>query len=160
MAQIFHIAFAVPRLEETMKELSDAMGVQWRNIYGFAGKMRDEHGVVHEVDTRLTFSTPGPTVIELFEENPGTPLAATPGNPFHHVGVWAEDFWSEEARLDTLGWPCCGVSPDRSKPTRAGFFRGPSNITFELCTLNTDRPLLRDLYPPDSPFFGVPEDRH
>jgi catechol 2,3-dioxygenase-like lactoylglutathione lyase family enzyme len=154
MARIFHIAFAVPDLEFAMLEIGAAMKVTWRTVYDFAGQLSDERGVEHDVRTRLTFSSLGPTVIELFEEVPGTPLASLDGGPFHHLGVWTDDFWLDSARLTDAGWPCRGKSPERTKPVRAGFFRGPSDITVELCSTRVDRPHLRDLYPGDSPFHG------
>jgi hypothetical protein len=35
--------------------------------------------------------------------------------------------------------------------------RGPGGLMLEPCDVQRDRPFLRDLFPADSPLFGVPD---
>jgi hypothetical protein len=69
----------------------------------------------------------------------------------HHIGHWVDDLAAEARRLDTLGYP--------SYATAAGtplLNRGPAGTLIELCDLHSDRPSLRDLFPPGSEFAGEP----
>ena len=69
----------------------------------------------------------------------------------HHFGYWVDDLAAEAKRLDALGYPryaTAGTAPLLN--------RGPTGTFIELCDLHSDRPSLRDLFPPGSEFAGEP----
>jgi hypothetical protein len=73
------------------------------------------------------------------------------GGGVHHIGYWVDDLAAEGRRLDALGYPryaTAGATPLLN--------RGPAGTLIELCDLHSDRPSLRDLFPPGSEFAGEP----
>jgi hypothetical protein len=69
----------------------------------------------------------------------------------HHIGYWVNDIAAEAARLDALGYPSFATAG-----TTPLLNRGPAGTLGELCDLHSDRPSLRDLFPPASEFAGEP----
>ena len=69
----------------------------------------------------------------------------------HHIGYWVNDPATEAKRLDALGYPSYATAA-----TTPLLNRGPSGTLIELCDLHSDRPSLRDLFPPGSEFAGQP----
>lgn len=69
----------------------------------------------------------------------------------HHIGYWVDDLAAEAKRLDALGYP--GYATAGATPL---LNLGPAGILIELCDLHSDRPSLRDLFPPGSEFAGEP----
>jgi hypothetical protein len=70
---------------------------------------------------------------------------------FHRAAQGADGLAAEAKRLDALGYPAyatVGTAPLLN--------RGPAGTLIELCDLNSDRPSLRDLFPPESEFAGAP----
>ena len=61
-------------------------------------------------------------------------------------------FAVEANRLDALGYP--GYATVGATPL---LNRGPAGTLIELCDLHSDRPSLRDLFPPGSEFAGEPD---
>jgi hypothetical protein len=152
MSRIWHIGLAVPDLERGMAEFGTLFGLTWRPVVVRSMTMTDEHGAAHDVDCHVTFSLGGPFAVELWQALPGTPLATPPGGSFHHVGYWTDDHAAEKQRLADLGYP----DFLRSEPGLL-IARGPGNVRVEPCDLGRDQPYLRDLYPPDSPYYGTPQ---
>ena len=155
--KIWHIAFAVPNLEQAMVDFSAAFELTWRPIREVRLTLADEAGDRHEVLCRVTFSHQRGPAIELFEAVPGTPLAVRNGSSFHHLGGWVDDFEAEGERFERLGWPCF-TSADLSMHSVAiDIRRGPHGLLAELCDVNEDRPSMRDLFPATSPHYRPPE---
>jgi hypothetical protein len=103
------------------------------------------------VECHVVFSLGGPFAVEAWQAIPGTPLDMPEGGGVHHIGYWVDDLASEAKRLDALGYPryaTAGTTPLLN--------RGPAGTLIELCDLHSDRPSLRDLFPPESEFAGEP----
>src|ERR1700730_3893372 len=150
MPDIWHIAFAVPDLEQGMKDFGKAFGLEWRPVHHAVAHLTDEHGVQHEPTCHFTFSVGSPFAIEMWEAVPGTPLAAPGDTVLHHVGYWVDDLPAEVDRLEGEGWPCFMSGHS------VAVHRGPGGIMLEPCDVLRDRPFLRDLFPPDTPHHGEP----
>ena len=58
---------------------------------------------------------------------------------------------TEAKRLDALGYPGYATAGTTPLPNR-----GPAGTLIEPCDLHSDRPSLRDLFPPGSEFAGEP----
>jgi len=150
MGSIWHIAFAVPDLEQGMKEFGAAFGLDWRPVHRADAVLTDERGRDHEVTCTFTFSVGSPFAIEMWQAVPGTPLAAPGDTVLHHVGYWVEDLAAEAARLERRGWPCFMTGHS------VAVHRGPGGIMLEPCDVMRDRPFLRDLFPAGSRHHGAP----
>jgi hypothetical protein len=73
------------------------------------------------------------------------------GGGVHHIGYWVDDLAAEAKRPGALGYPghaTAGTTPLLN--------RGPAGTLIALCDLHSDRPSLRDLFPPGSEFAGEP----
>lgn len=148
-AKIWHIAFAVDKLEPAIEEFSKVLGLgEWTPIKHFVGDALDADGKPYRIDTRLTFATDGPVAIELFETVPDTPNAPAKGTSFHHLGIWGGSIPEEKARLEEAGWFLTGG--DTSEESRAAFFSSKLGIWFEACNVNAQRKGLEKYYPATS----------
>lgn len=108
-------------------------------------------GQSHDVEILVTFSLGGPFAVEVWQAVPGTPLDIPDSGGVHHIGYRVDDLAAEASRLDALGYPrfaTAGTTPLLN--------RGPAGTLVELCDLHSDRPSLRDLFPPESEFAGEP----
>ena len=92
-----------------------------------------------------------PFAVEVWQAIPGTPLDVPEAGGVHHIGYWVEDPAAEAKRLGALGYP--GYATAGTTPL---LNRGPAGTLIELCDLHSDRPSLRDLYPPGCEFAGEP----
>ncbi|GAB7007138.1 hypothetical protein JCM18899A_46120 [Nocardioides sp. AN3] len=145
---IWHIAFAVPSLEEGIEKFSETLKLRsWTPIKHFVGDATDGDGKPYVIDTRLAFATDGPVAFELFESAPGTPNEPAEGTIFHHMGYWAgaPTIPQEGERLATCEWFRTGG--DTSAESRAAFFASKIGIWFEACNLNAERKGLERYYP-------------
>jgi hypothetical protein len=146
---IWHLGLAVPDLEAGMVEFAALFGVEWRPVRVRHLTLTDAAGVDHEVNCEVTFSVGGPFALELWQAIPGTPLATPESGYLHHIGYWTDDVHAEGHRLEELGYPVAatvGGTPLLQ--------RGPGGMVLELCDLHSDRPSLRDLFPPASEHAG------
>lgn len=151
MESIWHIGFAVPELEGGKKELGDVFGLRWRPTRVRKLTLVEVTGQSHDVEILVTFSLGGPFAVEVWQAVPGTPLDIPDSGGVHHIGYWVDDLDAEASRLDALGYPrfaTAGTTPLLN--------RGPAGTLVELCDLHSDRPSLRDLFPPESEFAGEP----
>jgi catechol 2,3-dioxygenase-like lactoylglutathione lyase family enzyme len=151
MGAIWHIGIAVPDLEKGQRELGEVFGLRWRPVRVRRLTLTDEAGHNYDVECHVAFSLGGPFAVEVWQAIAGTPLDMPAGGGVHHIGYWLDDVAAEAKRLDSLGYP--------SFATAAGaplLNRGPAGTLVELCDLHSDRPSLRDLFPPDSEFAGEP----
>ncbi len=151
MESIWHIGFAVPDLEEGKKELGDVFGLRWRPTRVRKLTLVDADGRPHDVECHVTFSLGGPFAVEVWQAIPGTPLDIPESGGVHHIGYWVDDIAAEAKRLDGLGYPSFATAG-----TTPLLNRGPGGTLVELRDLHSDRPSLRDLFPPESEFAGEP----
>src|SRR5579863_7509632 len=151
MGKIWHIGIAVPDLEEGTRELGEVFGLRWRAPRVRKLTLADSAGRRCAVECHVAFSLGGPFAVEVWRAIPGTPLAMPEAGGVHHIGYWVDDLAAEAKRLDALGYPAyatVGTTPLLN--------RGPAGTLIELCDLKSDRPSLRDLFPPGSEFAGEP----
>jgi catechol 2,3-dioxygenase-like lactoylglutathione lyase family enzyme len=151
MGSIWHIGIAVPDLKKGQKELGEIFGLRWRPVRVRNLTLADAAGRFHEVECHVVFSLGGPFAVEVWEAIAYTPLDIPEGGGVHHIGYWVDDLAAEAKRLDSLGYPryaTVGTMPLLN--------RGPAGTLIELCDLHSDRPSLRDLFPPGSEFAGEP----
>ncbi len=151
MHSIWHIGIAVPDLEKGKKELGEVFGLRWRSARVRKLTLADAAGRPHEVGCHVVFSLGGPFAIEVWQAIPGTPLDMPEAGGGHHIGYWADDLAAEAKRLHALGYPS-----HATVGTTPLLHRGPAGTVIELCDVNSDRPSLRDLFPPGSKFAGEP----
>jgi hypothetical protein len=154
---IWHLGFAVLELEPAMEEFGKALSLEWREPRCTRVLVTGDTGATRQIEVHSAFSAGGPPAIELFEAVPGTPLIQPQGAAFHHIGYWAEDVAAEKVRLEALGWPCVAWSAATPTSRTVALHRGPLGMGLKPCAVGEDRPHLRDLFPPTSPFHGVPE---
>ena len=90
----------------------------------------------------------GAFAVEVWQAVPGPPLDMPEAGGVHHIGYWVDDLAAEAKRLDAPGYATAAAAPLLS--------RGPAGTFIELCDPHSDRPSLRDLFPPGSEFAGEP----
>ena len=151
MGSIWHIGIAVPDLEKGKTELGEVFGLRWGPARVRKLTLADAAGLPYEVECHVVFSQGGPFAVEVWQAIPGTPLDMPEAGGVHHIGYWVDDLAAEAKRLGALGYPryaTAGTTPLLN--------RGPAGTLIELCDLHSDRPSLRDLFPPESEFAGKP----
>ena len=151
MGSIWHIGIAVPDLEKGKKELGEVFGLRWRPARVRKLTLADAAGRPDEVECHVVFSLGGPFAVEVWQAIPGTPLDVPEGGGVHHIGYWVDDLAAEAKRLGALGYPGCATAG-----TTPPLNRGPAGTLIELCDMHSNRPSLRDLFPPGSEFAGEP----
>jgi catechol 2,3-dioxygenase-like lactoylglutathione lyase family enzyme len=151
MGSIWHIGIAVPDLEKGKKELGEVLRLRWRPTRVRKLTLADAAGRPHEVECHVAFSLGGPFAVEVWQAIPGTPLDIPESGGVHHIGYWVDDLAAEAKRLDALGYASYATAG-----TTPLLNRGPAGTLIELCDLHSDRPSLRDLFPPESEFAGQP----
>ena len=136
-------------MEDVAREAGVGKGTLYRRFptreHLFAAILQER---VDELDAAAQRALDAPDV---WRAIPGTPLDIPVGGGVHHIGYWVDDLAAEAKRLDGLGYPSyatVGTTPLLS--------RGPAGTLIELCDLHSDRPSLRDLFPPESEFAGEP----
>lgn len=155
---IWHIAFAVPDLDEGMAQFGEALNLTWNPVKEFEGQNFHADGAPFLLRTRLTFATAGPCALELFESVPGTPNEPAKGTVFHHMGYWTENVSDERERLEQCGWFHAGGPT--TPGSRAAFFASTLGIFFEACAVTANRPGLEKYYPGVAPGMKLPGKPH
>ena len=151
MGSIWHIGIAVPDLDKGQTELGDVFGLRWRPARVRKLTLADAAGRPYAAECHVVFSLGGPFAVEVWQAIPGTPLDLPQASGVHHIGYRAGDLAAEATRLDALGYPryaTAGAAPLLN--------RGPAGTLIEPCDPHSDRPSLRDLFPPGSEFAGEP----
>jgi hypothetical protein len=143
----FHIGFAVADLDEAMDEFGRVLGLTWRQIMSASLELVDGAGNAGPVTSRFVYSAGGPPAIELVQAVPGTIFEPT-GNPFHHIGYWADDLATQSDHLVERGCPLVGTiaGPD-GRPSRFAMHGTAWGFNVELVDRWFDRPWLQDLLP-------------
>jgi hypothetical protein len=108
----YHVALVVPDVEQTMTDLTAALGLSWARVQRKTLTFEAPDGP-QPIDMCYVYSLEGPPYLELIEQRDGSTFA-TPG--LHHLGAWCDDRPGESARLEGLGWrrETVGLAPDGS----------------------------------------------
>lgn len=96
MADFYHVCFAVPDLEQAMRDFQRSTGVEW------SAPVSDRLGAW---DYRIVFTSGGAPFIELIEGAPGSPWHTEDGARFDHIGFWSSDIREGSRRLEREGFP-------------------------------------------------------
>jgi hypothetical protein len=151
MGKIWHLGMAVPDLHTGMAEVGEVFGLTWRPVHERATTVLDAAGAAYDIVCQFTFSEGGPFAIEMWQAIPDTPLATPATGYLHHIGYWVDDLAAEADRLAALNYPAFMTGPSLL------INRGPGGLMLEPCDVLRDRPFLRDLFPGESPFSGIPD---
>ncbi|MBV9840771.1 MAG: VOC family protein [Sphingomonadaceae bacterium] len=103
---IYHIAHLVPDLVAAMAAFSQSLGIGWAEPFEMVSQFHTPDGCIDDSHLRIGYSLQGPPFIELIERVAGSadsPFAKPPGG-VHHLGVYAERWRDETARLIALGF--------------------------------------------------------
>ncbi|MBV9509282.1 MAG: VOC family protein [Caulobacteraceae bacterium] len=103
---IYHLAYRAPNLVEAMAAMSKSLGATWAEPFEVDGTWDKPGGGTDEAQLRIAYSLQGPPFIELIEHVSGPPdsLFAEPPGGVHHIGVYAERWRDETARLVAAGF--------------------------------------------------------
>ena len=137
-ANVFHTGFVVPDVDTAMDELGKAFDLDWAPVQHLTMRLRGPDGTF-DADMTFTYSTQGPSHLELLAAVEGTPWnqghAPHPVGlqAAHHVGVWSDDVVAESAALEASGAPLV-VTYEHSGEGARGFayHRLPSGLLVEL----------------------------
>jgi len=94
MTAFYHVCFVVPDLEQAMRDLGRAAGVEWADPVARS---------LGEWDFRIVFSAGGPPFVELIEGAEDSPWDGTRGARFDHLGFWTSDVELGSRRLAAQG---------------------------------------------------------
>lgn len=92
----FHVGLVVKNLEAAMKEMSDALGITWREPHD---------STYGEWNIKVVYSIEGPPFVELVQGEDGGPWDTARGSHIDHIGVWSEDMAQESERMVAAGLP-------------------------------------------------------
>ena len=94
MEPFFQVGIIVQDIEASMKELSDAQGVQWGEV---------ANRKYQQWEFKRVFSLQGPPFIELIEGPPGSPWDASKGSRIDHLQWWSKDMEADTKRMEKAG---------------------------------------------------------
>jgi hypothetical protein len=102
---VFHIGYLVPDLGVAMDTLGRRLQISWSSPFQMDTGFETPDGGSDNRVGRFTFSAQGPPFLELIEviSHPGSIFAEPAGGGFHHVGIYAERWRDEVARLTDDG---------------------------------------------------------
>lgn len=94
MEPFFQVGIIVQDIEASMKELTEAQGVQWGEI---------ANRKYQQWEFKRVFSMEGPPYIELIEGPPGSPWDASKGSRIDHLQWWSKDMEADTKRMQSAG---------------------------------------------------------
>ena len=99
---IFHTGFLVPDIDVAMKEMGDALGLEWATPWRHDPMKYWTPQGNAEASMLITYSKRGPQHVELIQGTGYWTSSAVQG--VHHVGVWSANMPAEIADLTARGW--------------------------------------------------------
>jgi catechol 2,3-dioxygenase-like lactoylglutathione lyase family enzyme len=102
---LYHVGHLVPDLLEAMESLGRRLQITWAPPFQMGTGFETADGLADDHVGRFTLSLQGPPYLELIEviDEPGSIFAEPAAGGFHHVGVYAERWRDEVARLTADG---------------------------------------------------------
>lgn len=102
--ELYHVGIVVEDIEQSMLDLSEAVGVEWQQSPGEAIVEIWTPEGTREVEFSAVYSKAAPMMLELVKAVPGTLWhTGTPGDA-HHLGYWADDIEQASAELEAKGF--------------------------------------------------------
>jgi hypothetical protein len=101
----YHVGCLVPDLREAMTRLSQQLQITWAAPFEMDSGFTTADGAPDSDRVRIAYSSDGPPYLEIIEvvDRPGSIFAAPANGGFHHLGVFAERWRDETARLSADG---------------------------------------------------------
>ena len=105
LGNAYHVGHLVPDLREAMASLGRQLQITWAAPFEMDSGFTTADGVPDNDRVRIAFSAEGPPYLEIIEvvRRPGAIFAEPSGGGFHHLGVYAERWRDETARLAAEG---------------------------------------------------------
>ena len=102
---LYHIGYLVPDLPAAMATFEERLQITWAAPFEMENGFVTATGEADSDRVRVAFSTAGPPYLELVEVVPrvGSIFAEPAGGGIHHLGVYAERWRGEVARLVSAG---------------------------------------------------------
>lgn len=102
---VYHFGHLVPDLHAGMAAFGRRLQVRWTTPFEMESGFETADGTIDSDPVRIAFSRQGPPYLELIEvvSRPGSIFAEPAGGGMHHVGVFAERWRDEVARLTGEG---------------------------------------------------------
>jgi len=97
----YHLGHVVPDLHAAMESLGRQLQIEWATPFEMDSGFTLADGTPDSDRVRIAFSTTGPPYLEIIEVVPraGSIFAEPADGGFHHLGVYAERWREETARL-------------------------------------------------------------
>jgi hypothetical protein len=98
---LYHVAYVVPDLLAAMDTMGRRLQVTWATPFQMSTGFETADGAADDHVTRFAMSTQGPVHIELIQvvADPASIFAEPSTGGVHHVGIFAERWRDELARL-------------------------------------------------------------
>jgi catechol 2,3-dioxygenase-like lactoylglutathione lyase family enzyme len=102
---LYHVGYLVPDLRVAMDSFGRRLQITWATPFEMGTAFETPDGGTDDRVGRFTLSKEGPPFLELIEviADPGSIFAEPAGGGFHHVGVYAQRWRDEVARLTDDG---------------------------------------------------------
>ena len=114
----FHVGLIVPKLEPALEELTEVLGLTWRDTFDGESPMRNADGSERIADLRFADPQQAP-YLEVIEAIPDSPWAlSAEGSNLHHLGFFVDDVPAEAAVVAASFCPIeiCGLGPQGEHP--------------------------------------------
>ena len=101
----YHVGHLVPDLHAAMASLGRQLQISWATPFEMDSGFTTPDGAPDSDRVRIAFSSEGPPYLEIIEVvwRPGAIFAEPAGGGFHHLGVFADRWREETARLVAEG---------------------------------------------------------
>ncbi len=120
----FHVGIVVESLEESMAEMSAALGIDWRTPH---------NSTYGNWNIRVVYSLQGPPYVELIQGELGGPWDTSKGSHIDHIGIWVDDVPTDSGKLLDNGIPMYFDPMTVAKPPTFAYHRADkSGITIEI----------------------------
>jgi len=102
---LYHAGYLVPDLRAGMEHFARLLQITWATPFEMESGFETATGEPDSDPVRITFSNQGPPFLELIEVVPraGSIFAEPSAGGLHHVGIYAERWRDETARLCAEG---------------------------------------------------------
>jgi hypothetical protein len=101
----YHVGCLVPDLRDAMASLGRQLQLTWATPFEMDSGFTLPDGTPDSDRVRIAYSAEGPPYLEIIEVvgRPGSIFADPAGGGFHHLGVFADRWRDETARMATDG---------------------------------------------------------
>jgi hypothetical protein len=105
IGNLYHVGYLVPDLLAAMEEFGRRLECTWAPPFQMNTGFELPDGGTDDRVTRFAYSMEGPPFLELIQviDDPASIFSEPSGGGFHHVGVYAERWRDEVARLSDEG---------------------------------------------------------